>query len=340
MNRNAAIRTAGALAAMPWALRPEVLAQIGALLEHGTTPDRANGRDYNSAISRAGVSAIEKRDKFAVGRRAASAGRAAGPGSSIAVIPVFGLLTRRASWLQSYLGGTGVDQLAAAFRMALSDPSFGGILFRFDSPGGEVGGIPELAAEILAARGRKPIAAAVDGQCCSGSYWLAAAADSLYAAPSSEVGSIGVYALHEDFSRQLEMAGLKVTLIQSAEYKTEGNPFQPLGAEARGFLQKRADEIGAQFTDAIARSRGKSVGWARSKDGAGQGRVFSAAEAKARDMVDRIGTYEDAIGDLQAGRITSRPASPAPAARAFNSTAGADLDLRQRLLEIERGRLN
>jgi len=323
--------------AMPWALRLEVLAQIGAFLEHGTPPDRANGGDHNSAFSRAGVSAVEKRKTFAVGRRAASSGRAPGPASSIAVIPVFGLLTRRASWLQGYFGGTGADQLTAAFRMALADPSFGAVLFRFDSPGGEVGGIPELAAEILAARGRKPIAAVADGQCCSAAYWLAAAADTVYAAPSAEVGSVGVYTLHGDVSRQLEMAGLKITLIQSAEYKMEGNPFQPLGADARAFLQKRADEIGAQFTGDVARSRGKSPGWARSKDGAGAGRVFSAAEAKDRGMVDRIGTFDDAIRDLQAGHVSSRPASPA--ARAFHSTAAPDLELRQRLLEIERDRL-
>jgi len=95
-------------------------------------------------------------------------------GGSVAVIPVYGVIMNRSAWC-----GTSVSDVRQMLRQALGDPTIGSILFDFDSPGGSVDGVPELAAEILASRGQKPMGAAVNTECCSAAYWLASACDEL-----------------------------------------------------------------------------------------------------------------------------------------------------------------
>ena len=89
------------------------------------------------------------------------------------------------------------------------------------------------AQALLDARGTKPITAIANTLAASAAYWLATAADELVVTPSAEIGSIGVFAAHRDFSVALHNAGLKTTLISAGKYKVEANPFEPLSAEAR-----------------------------------------------------------------------------------------------------------
>jgi ClpP class serine protease len=93
-------------------------------------------------------------------------------------------------------------------------------------------GIPELAAEIRAARGKKPIVAVANYRAASAAYWLGSQADEFVASPSADVGSIGVFAAHEDVSGMQEKLGVKTTLI-SAKQPTQGRG-QPVRAAERG----------------------------------------------------------------------------------------------------------
>jgi ClpP class serine protease len=77
----------------------------------------------------------------------------------------------------------------------------------------------------------------------SAAYWIATAADEVVVTPSGQVGSIGVFATHEDISKALDMEGIKVSLISAGKYKTEGTPFS--AALRRGARQYAAD--GGQF---------------------------------------------------------------------------------------------
>jgi len=106
-------------------------------------------------------------------------------------------------------GGTSITGFRAAFRQALRDPSVSAIIFDVDSPGGTIDGVPELADEIFAARGRKPMVAVANTQMASAAYWIASAADEIVVTPSGSVGSIGVLTAREDLSRATQMAGIK-----------------------------------------------------------------------------------------------------------------------------------
>ena len=94
---------------------------------------------------------------------------------------------------------------------ALSSRQIRMSVFDGDSAWGEVDGTPELASEIFAARGQKPIIAVVNTLAASAAHWLAAQADEIVISPSAQAGSIGVWVLHQDLSGQLEKMGVNRT---------------------------------------------------------------------------------------------------------------------------------
>jgi hypothetical protein len=134
----------------------------------------------------------------------------------------------------------------------------------------------------------------------SAAYAIAAAASELVVAPSGQVGSIGVFASHEDHSKELERAGVKVSLIRAGKYKTDGNPFEPLSDAARAELQGKVDDFYQMFVKSVAASRRDSQ--SNVKAGYGQGRCVTAPDAIRMNLADRIGTLDDVLLRLGVAR--------------------------------------
>jgi signal peptide peptidase SppA len=228
--------------------------------------------------------------------------------NAIAVLPMHGVISHRAGMLSESSGGTSTERFALQFRQFLNDPNVGSILLDVDSPGGSVSGVDELSAEIYQARGRKPIVAHVNAMAASAAYWIATAADEVVVTPSGEVGSIGVFAAHQDLSAAYEREGVKTTLISAGKYKVEGNPYEPLTDEARAAIQERVSDYYSMFVAAVARNRGVSASEVRG--GFGEGRMVGAKQAKALNMADRVDTYEATLERLAGGHYR-RPARSA-----------------------------
>lgn len=218
----------------------------------------------------------------------------------VAIIDICGCLTHRAGWLGAFFGLVGVADLQQKFRAALADPAVKTIVFRFDSPGGEVTMIPEFAAEIFAARGQKPIVAVADTLVASAAYWLAAQCETIYTPVSGRLGSIGVYTEHMDVSAYLEQQGVKVTLISYGAHKTDGNPYQPLPEDVKARIQARVDELGADFENDVA--RGRKVSRKDVSETFGQGDVFRGKQAIALGMADKLGTFAQVLARLTKNR--------------------------------------
>lgn len=242
--------------------------------------------------------------------------------SFLSVIPVYGVIMPKANLMTEMSGGTTVDAIRSQFRQAIADPEVSRIVFDFDSPGGSVEGIPELAAEIRAARGIKPMTAVANYTMASAAYWLATQADEIVASPSALVGSIGVYGIHEDMSGANEQMGVKPTYISAGKYKTEGNPDQPLTDEARAHIQSLVDASYAMFVSDVAAGRG--VAQKAVRDGFAEGRAVHSEAALSLGMVDSIGTFDDAL--------SAKP----PRMRARRQSAEDDL---VRLAETEQERM-
>lgn len=225
--------------------------------------------------------------------------------ASAAVIPIHGLITQRYDFWSWLFGGTSIDALRGAVREVLADPAVSAVIFDIDSPGGSVDGLTEFAKELRTLRGgSKPIVTVIDPLAASAAVWIGFQADEVVITPSGEVGSIGVYAAHEDDSALLEKMGVKITLVSAGPYKTEGNPFEPLGDEAQAAIQEQVDTFYAMFLSDVALGRGITVSAVAS--GYGEGRTMLAKKALQARMVDRIDTLENTA--IRLAR-TSKPAA-------------------------------
>jgi signal peptide peptidase SppA len=231
---------------------------------------------------------------------------AASAGSGIAVLPLYGVVTQRGNMVDdiSGPGSTSTQQFAAVLRQMLADDTVGQILIDIDSPGGSVYGVAELASEIVKARAQKPVIAVANSLAASAAYWLGCSASEFYVTPGGEVGSIGVWQAHFDYSKALEEDGVKPTLISAGKFKVEGNPYVPLDEQAQAFMQSRVDDYYNAFVEAVAIGRGVSVNDVRT--GMGEGRVLGADAALALNMVDGIASFDDVLAKMQAN-IRSTP---------------------------------
>ncbi len=224
----------------------------------------------------------------------------ASAGSGIAVLPLYGVVTQRGNMVDdiSGPGSTSTQQFAAVLRQMLADDTVGQILIDIDSPGGSVYGVAELASEIVKARAQKPVIAVANSLAASAAYWLGCSASAFYVTPGGEVGSIGVWQAHFDYSKALEEDGVKPTLISAGKFKVEGNPYAPLDEQAQAFMQSRVDDYYNAFIEAVAIGRGVSVNDVRT--GMGEGRVLGADAALALNMVDGIASFDDVLTKMQA----------------------------------------
>ncbi len=227
---------------------------------------------------------------------AAAAGRKEMRAGAIAVLPIFGVIAPRMNMMMNYSGGVSLEMVTKRFRALVDDSSVGAIILNIDSPGGSVEGLPEFAAEVFAARSKKKIVAISNTMACSAAYWIGAAADEFVALSSSWVGSIGVYTVHHEFSKQLEAEGIGSTIISAGKFKTEGNDLEPLSEEAQLHIQENIDHYYDMFVGAVAKYRGVKV--AAVKSGFGQGRALPAGLALEESMIDGIETLDELIARL------------------------------------------
>lgn len=212
----------------------------------------------------------------------------------VAHIQVSGVLMKSVPWIFQALGvdATGYAQVAQAIDAAEGDPAVKSIMMNIDSPGGSAAGIHSMADRIF--NTRKPVAAHVDTLGASGAYWMASQADAITASRGAQVGSIGAYTARVDLSRAAENAGVKVHLIASGKYKGAGYPGTAITDEQLADVQKQIDALAAEFVADIARGRG--VDATRIQESA-DGRVFSAADARARGLIDAV--TSDPLRDIR-----------------------------------------
>ncbi len=250
-----------------------------------------------------GLSATEIREHFNAGwgMRASASARGPRTDRQVAVIPIRGLISHRPTLLSQIFGGTATRTVSRELRQALDDPSISSVMLDVDSPGGTVEGTVELADEIYKARGRKRIVAAVNATGASAAYWIASQATEVNVTPSGQIGSIGVVAMHEDISKAAEMEGVKISLISAGRYKTEANPFEALGADAREAMQAQVNFFYSAFVNAVARGRGVSASQVR--EGFGQGRMVSAQQAVDQGMADRVATSDHVLSRLSTSTV-------------------------------------
>lgn len=226
--------------------------------------------------------------------------------NGVAVINIFGVLTKSLSFFSWLFGGSSMQQIAQTYQAAISDLQVKSILLVIDSPGGTVDGTQELANIIYNGKNEKPVIAYSDGMICSAAYWIASAADKIYISGDTvEIGSIGVVATHVDASKSDEMYGEKYTEITAGKYKRLASSHTPLSDEGRQYLQEQVDHIYTVFVGDVARNRNISEEDALKM---ADGKIFIGKQAIEVGLVDGVSTYDQLVNKMSAGALAIRRA--------------------------------
>ena len=181
------------------------------------------------------------------------------------------------------------------------------VVLRLNTPGGGVAASQEIyeAVRRFRAETGKKVVASMSSVAASGGYYVACAADRVYANPGSITGSIGVIAEWYNYGELLKWAKMQDVVIKSGEMKDAGNPARPLTDAERAYFQKLIDGLYNQFVAAVAKNRKMTPESVRKL---ADGRVFTGEEARQLGLVDDLGTLQDAI--QSAAKMAGIPGEP------------------------------
>lgn len=177
---------------------------------------------------------------------------------SIAVIPVTGVISKRASFIMDACPGTGTstNRLRSAFSDARNSPGIKGAVWIIDSPGGSVAGIETISSDIYQARKAGfPSWSFADDLAASAGYWIGAQGEKFYGSEMPAVGSIGVYTPVVDSSKWYEKQGLTVHIVKAGARKAAGADGPPVSAEDLAAIQREIDGYYENFKAAVVRGR-------------------------------------------------------------------------------------
>jgi protease-4 len=168
------------------------------------------------------------------------------------------------------------------------------VVVRINSPGGGVAASQELyeAVRTFRSESRKKVVVSMASVAASGGYYVACAADRIFANPGSVTGSIGVIAEWLNYGDLLRWAKMQSVVIKSGTLKDAGSPTRPLTDAEKVYFQGLIDNMYNQFVSAVATSRKMKAEDVRKL---ADGRVYTGQEAKANGLVDDLGTLQDAI---------------------------------------------
>ena len=199
-----------------------------------------------------------------------------------------------------------VDDLVRELKSHRDNPLVKAVVLRINSPGGVVGPTQELHAAVLRLReAHKPVVASLGAVAASGGYYVAVAADKIYANPGTLTGSIGVIFQLPNLDGLMKKVGVEYVTVKAGQYKDIGNISRTMTPEERRVLQALLDDVHAQFISAVATGRkldrAQVLGFA-------DGRIVSGAQAKDLHMVDALGGLEEAVDG--AATLAGLPKSP------------------------------
>lgn len=272
--------------------QPRLDAMLGFLVP------RLTGGDVPPAPAGTRERKLERREVHRAQLEGAAAAQATAP-VRVAVIPIHGAMSLRGGVDADSTDLRAYEEIRQDLRAALEAKDVDAILFDVDSPGGECAGLPELGAEVLAARGQKPIWALANTDMCSAAYWLGASCDRVLATPSASVGSIGVVAAHVDVSAMDAQRGVRWTFLHAGERKVDGHAHAPLPDPVRARVQADLDRLYGEFVDHVAKAReiDPSAVLATKAD------VLHAQAALEAGLIDGLATFDEALEQL-AGAAT------------------------------------
>jgi protease-4 len=202
--------------------------------------------------------------------------------------------------------GVDADAIVRTLGEHRDNPSVAAVVLRINSPGGVVGPTQEIFAAVERVRAAgKPVVASLGAVAASGGYYVAVAANRIYANPGTLTGSIGVVMQLANVEGLLKKVGVDYVVVKAGTYKDIGNFARPMKPEERQVLQSLLDDVYGQFVHAVAEHRGLEE---KAVLAFADGRIYSGQQARALKMVDEMGSLEDAIeGAAKLAGVRGKP---------------------------------
>ncbi len=210
----------------------------------------------------------------------------------------------------------GSERISKAIRKARTDDKVKAVVLRINSPGGSALASDVIWREVVLTKKVKPVIVSMGDVAASGGYYIACAADSIFAQPNTITGSIGVFGIIPNmknfFNNKL---GITFDGVKTGKFADLGTVSRPLTDAEKMIIQNEVNKIYSNFTKKVAEGRKKEQGYI---DSIGQGRVWSGQEALSNGLVDRLGNINDAIrsaakkANLKEYKLLSYPAQIDP----------------------------
>jgi len=187
----------------------------------------------------------------------------------------------------------GSERISKAIRKARKDEKVKAIVLRVNSPGGSALASDVIWREMKLAQEEKPVVVSMGDVAASGGYYIACAADKIYASPNTITGSIGVFGILMSFEELLtDKLGLTFDQVKTNKFADLGSPNRPLTKEEYDIIHESVVNIYDTFTSKVAEGRNMSQ---ENVDNIGQGRVWSGINAMDINLIDEYGGLEEAI---------------------------------------------
>ncbi|QMW21947.1 signal peptide peptidase SppA [Sandaracinobacteroides saxicola] len=203
-------------------------------------------------------------------------------------------------------GSAGGDTIANLVTEALANDSIRALVVRIDSPGGSVTASEKIRSALMQARARDiPVVASFGPVAASGGYWIATAANRIYAAPTTITGSIGVFGIIPTFNRTLKSAGIGTDGIATTPYSGQPDILGGINEPTKALIQGSISDTYRRFVGLVAAARKLP---AAEVEKIAEGRVWSGRDALDRKLVDGFGGLDAAIRDAaKAAKLGDNP---------------------------------
>ena len=192
------------------------------------------------------------------------------------------------------VGQIGGDTFSKSLRDLRTDDRVKAVVLRVNSPGGSALASESIWREVELTKKEKPVIVSMGDYAASGGYYIAAAADSIFADPTTLTGSIGVFGVIPSFKNLFnEKLGIHFDAVKTGKFADfDVDLDRPLSEEEKNIIQGGVNRIYQVFLGRVADGRKLDIPYV---DSVGQGRVWTGEQAVKLNLVDKIASLDEAI---------------------------------------------
>lgn len=193
---------------------------------------------------------------------------------------------------ESFEDDVGGDTIARLLRQAKDDESVKAVVLRVNSPGGSAFASEIIRQEVThLQKAGKPVIVSMGGMAASGGYWISSTADYIVADKNTITGSIGIFAVLPSFEKTIKKAGVSADGVSTSPL-SELSLFSPLSNELNDVFQLEIEHGYDKFISLVAEGRALDKA---DVEKVAQGKIWLGQEALKHNLVDQIGTFDDAV---------------------------------------------